>query len=181
MRFESGKAALLYHDMGRKFILQLKRSDRSALLPLALSWMQRAGAELIEKADILLPVPQHWRRRLELPNHLPALLATHIGHNSMRPVSRALLYQRYHTHNMHDLDRQQREEQVADKYGISRRGALLLHGQRVLLIDDVLTTGATLNSCAEAVYSAGARRVDVLVLGITPLRRGAAGNSIKPP
>ena len=164
--WDRGAAALVYAGAGRRLVLALKHGDRlDTIGPLA-GWMAAAGRELLSEADLVAPVPLHWRRLLRRRYNQSAELARRVGRLAARPVVPDLLVRRRATPPQ-EGGRDARAANQAGAFALARRHANGTHavaGRRVLLIDDVLTTGATLSGCAEALRAAGAAGVDVLAL-----------------
>lgn len=159
--WDRGAAALLYGGAGRSMVLALKHGDRlDTVGPLA-AWMMTAGRGLLAEADVVAPVPLHWRRLLLRRYNQSAELARRIGRLAGRPVVPDLLVRRRATPPQ-EGGRAARAANQADAFALARRRSVA--GRRVLLVDDVLTTGATLSGCAEALRAGGAAAVDVLVL-----------------
>lgn len=159
--WDRGAAALLYGGAGRRMVLALKHGDRlDTARPLA-GWMAAAGRELVAEADLIAPVPLHWRRLAKRRYNQSAELARPIARAAGRPLVADLLFRRRATAPQSG-GRAARAENQAEAFALSPRRSVA--GRRVLLVDDVLTTGATLSGCAEALRAAGAAGVDVLVL-----------------
>jgi ComF family protein len=154
-RFEDGPVRALIH--------RLKYGDRMELAkPLGL-WMARAGAELLAEADLLVPVPLHRRRLIWRQFNQAHALAEIIGRASGRRVDPFALARVKRTAPQVGLTRSQRADNVQGAFKVPEAGSLAVSGRKVLLIDDVLTSGATLNAAARALLRGGAARVDVLV------------------
>jgi ComF family protein len=154
-RFEEGPARTLVH--------RLKYSDRMELAkPLGL-WMARAGHEILAEADLLVPVPLHRRRliwrRFNQANALAASVARACG----KKVDPFALVRVKPTTPQVGLSRAQRATNVQGAFSVPQEARLAVEGRAIVLVDDVMTTGATLNAAARALLRAGARRVDVLV------------------
>ena len=164
--WQRGKAVFRYEGTGRKLVLGLKHGDRLDRVPMLARLAIRAGGELVREPGIVLPVPLHWRRRLKRRANQAAELGRAIVHRcpelSFEP--RALLRTR-NTGSQDGKDRAARDQNVSLAF-VAGRGAANLAGQRVLLIDDVLTTGATLNEATRMCLELGASSVDVLVLAL---------------
>jgi ComF family protein len=126
-------------------------------------WMARAGAELLAEADLLVPVPLH-RRRLALRRfNQAAALADAVSQACGVPVEALALERVKPTHPQVGLSRPQRAANVQGAFKVSAAGRLRIEGRAVVLVDDVLTSGATINAASRALLRAGAGRVDVLV------------------
>lgn len=160
--YARARSVLAYDDASRPLLLGFKHGDRThAAKPFGL-WLARAGAELLADADLLAPVPLHrWRLFLRRYNQA-ALLAREAGRASGVAVAPDLLVRRRRTRSQGGLDRGGRQRNVAGAFALRRAGSVV--GKRVVLVDDVLTTGATVGECARVLRRAGAARVDVLTL-----------------
>jgi ComF family protein len=154
-RFEDGPARQLVH--------RLKYQDRMEIADAMGAWMARAGHELLTDADCLIPVPLHRRRLLWRQFNQAQALADAIGRRSGKVVEPFLLKRVKRTKPQIGLTRAQRADNVQGAFAVSDAAKPILAGRRVLLIDDVLTTGATINAAARALLRGGADRVDVLV------------------
>jgi ComF family protein len=161
--YARARAAVRYDDVARTLVHALKYQDRTDLAPAMGRWMARAGRELLEEADALVPVPLHWQRSWSRRYNQSGALARSIERQSgVRLVSEALRRVRP-TAQQIGLSRSQRASNVqgAFKVAVDRRAEIA--GRRVILIDDVLTSGATVDACARALLRARAASVDVLV------------------
>ena len=152
-RFEDGPARTLAH--------RLKYSDRGELAPPIARWMARAGADLLADADLLAPIPLHplrlWRRRF----NQAALLAREISRQSGKPRDLGALLRVKATQSQVGLSRAQRADNVQGAFRVAEGAAV--RARKIVLVDDVLTSGATVNAASRALLRAGAARVDVLV------------------
>jgi ComF family protein len=164
--FRSARAVFTYKDEGRDLVLQLKHADRTDLAMHLSRWMNRDGAQLIAAADIIVPVPMHWTRLWLRTYNQAALLARALGTLAGKPVAADALARRRRTPSQGPLGREARRRNVAGAF-IAKRPAAV-EGKSVLLVDDVLTTGATADACARALLRAGAAAVDVLCLARVP-------------
>jgi ComF family protein len=157
------RAAVRYGDVARDLVHRLKYGDR---LDLAISmgrWMARAGRELLDDADALVPVPLHWRRLWGRRFNQAAALAKAAAADSGVPVLTGALRRMRATSQQVGLSRSARAMNVQGAFAVTEDGKATIHGKRLVLVDDVLTSGATVDACARALLRAGARNVDVLV------------------
>ena len=163
-RFHRARAALAYDDKSRRLILPFKHGDRTDLARACGAWMARAGAELLAEADLVAPVPLHWRRLFTRRYNQAQLLAARVAeHAGVRHVP-DLLRRRRWTGSQAGLKAKERRRNVRLAFDVHPRWMGKLDGSRVLLVDDVLTTGATVDACVRVLERAGARHVDVLTL-----------------
>ncbi len=162
--WDSGAAAMLYSGAGRRMVLQLKHGDRLDTVPRLAAWMAGAGSDLVARADVIAPVPLHWRRLIRRRYNQSAELGRALGRISGRPMVADLLVRRRMTTPQEGMTRTARAANQEGAFGVNPRHAGRVAGRSVLLIDDVLTSGATLSNCADTLRAAGAARIDVLVL-----------------
>lgn len=162
--WDRGAAAVIYAGAGRRAILALKHGDRlDTVGPLA-GWMAAAGRELLAECDLIAPTPLHWRRVVMRRYNQSAELAKRLSRLSGKPVAVDLLRRLRATVPQEGMTRRERAENQEGAYGIAPRWRGRVAGRNVMLVDDVLTSGATFSACAEALRAAGAARVDVLAL-----------------
>ncbi len=162
--FDHARAAVVYNDASRKLILGFKYGDRLHALQTFTPWLLRCGAELIAQSDVIVPVPLH-RRRLWLRRfNQSALLAHGLAKATGLPCLPAGLQRLRHTPPQKGLTREQRRRNVANVFQVTPHQQNKIAGKRVLLMDDVFTSGATLNACARVLRDNGATAVNVLTL-----------------
>jgi ComF family protein len=172
--FNRARSVMLYDASSRRLVLALKHGDRLDPAPVYAGWMHRAGRELLEQADFVAPVPLHWRRLIARRYNQSALLADHVSRLAERLFVPDLLVRIRATPSQGAMNRKDRARNVRGAFAVSSRYATALQGRNVVLIDDVLTTGATVEGCAQALLRAGAARVDVLTLARVALADRAA-------
>jgi ComF family protein len=162
--FARARAVLVYDDASRRLILGFKHADRTEAAPAFGRWLARAGAPLLADADLVAPVPLHRWRLFRRRYNQAALLAHAVGRVAQRPVVADLIVRRRATPTQGGRGRRGRVRNVSGAFALAPRRAAQARGRRVLLIDDVHTTGATLAECARVLLRAGAAAVDVLTL-----------------
>jgi ComF family protein len=163
--FARARAALRYDEESRGLILAFKHGDRLHLAPALGAWMRRAGAQLIAEADIVVPVPLHWTRLFARRYNQAAVLAHALAGAGGPPVGADWLTRRRRTPSQGKRNAAARRRNVAGAFGL--RPGRSVAGKRILLVDDVFTTGATVAECARVLRRAGAAEVDVLTLART--------------
>jgi ComF family protein len=161
--YQRARAAVRYDDVARALVHAFKYGDRLDLAPLMGRWMARAGHELIAEADALVPVPLHWRRLWTRRFNQSAALAEAIARASGVAVAHAPLRRVKATAQQVGLSRAERATNVQGAFRVAPAAKGEVAGRRLIVIDDVLTSGATADACARALLRAGAAQVDVLV------------------
>ena len=166
--FAAARAALRYDAGAQRLVLPFKHGDRTELAGPLARHMARAGAALLARADVLAPVPLHWRRLLARRYNQAALLSARLARLAGKPHVPDLLRRARPTPPLGDLGASARAAVLADAFTLSRRAAARIAGRRVLLVDDVMTSGATAEACARLLLAAGAAAVDVLAAARVP-------------
>jgi len=166
--WRQARAALLYDEAAKSLILPLKHDDRGDLVAVLGLHMHRAGAALLARADMLVPVPLHRRRLLHRRFNQAAILAREVGRRAHLPVLADGLQRPHATGALGFSSARERAEALREAIVVRPDRRDRIAGQRVLLIDDVLTSGATARACAHALLDAGATNVDVLVASRVP-------------
>jgi ComF family protein len=162
--FDRARAVFRYDDGSRDLILGFKHADETHAAPAYGRWLARAGAELLAEADLIAPVPLHRWRLLMRRYNQSALLAIAAARNAEGRLAVDLLQRRRHTPRQGRLSPPARRRNVQGAFALRPRWKEAVPGKRVLLVDDVLTTGATVEECARVLRRHGAAGVDVLTL-----------------
>ncbi len=162
--WQRGRAALVYDDVSRRLVLDLKRSGRRDGLGAMASWMLQAGQELVDQSDLIVPVPLHYTRLAARGFNQSVWLAQAMAARTGSSLSVDALVRRRRTPSQAGLSARARRRNVAGAFRVRHSRIRQVAGRRILLVDDVLTTGATLSACCRALKKAGAAAVDVLVL-----------------
>ena len=162
--WDRGRSVLAYSGIGRKLVLSLKHGDRTDLAQPAARWMARAATPLLRDDTLLIPVPLHLIRLLRRRYNQSAALVNVLGKQIGREVCADALLRNKNTKPLDGHSRDARFAALADAIQANPKRKNVIKGRSVLLIDDVMTSGATLAASAEACYSAGAASVNVLTL-----------------
>jgi ComF family protein len=160
--FARARAACVYNEASKGLILAYKHADRLDLTPILTAFISRSASDILSEADAILPVPLH-------PGRLFAR-----RYNQSAELARSLAKRFGKTYLSHDLQRFRatkpqgsglnRHDNVKAAFRVSTRGQSPIKGKRLVLIDDVMTSGATLEACSKALLAAGALQVDVAVI-----------------
>ena len=161
--YQRARAAVRYDDVARSLVHALKYQDRTDLAPTMGRWMARAGRELLDGADMLIPVPLHWRRAWRRRYNQSGALAKEMERQSGVKVRAELLRRVRPTEQQIGLSRAQRATNVQGAFQVPVDHQSEVRDRRIVLVDDVLTSGATSDACARALLRAKAAQVDVLV------------------
>lgn len=161
--FQRARAAVSYEGGARTLTHRLKYGDRTELARLMARMMMRAGRELLPDADLIVPVPLHFGRLWGRRFNQAAALSAELSRLSGVACDPMVLQRRKPTRPQVGLSRSERAGNLQGAFRVAHFRGATVEGRRILLIDDVLTTGATANACARTLLRAGARDVDVLV------------------
>lgn len=162
--FDRARAVFRYDDNSRHLIIGFKHSDRTHGAPAFGKWMARAGAALLAEADLIAPVPLHWTRLFGRRYNQAALLAQAVARETAVPMILDLLIRKRRTPMQVRFNVGERHRNMRGAFAVDPRYVVRVTGRRVLLFDDVFTTGATVGACASTLRKAGAAAVDVLAL-----------------
>ena len=162
--FSRARAALCYDAASRPLVLAFKHGDGTHAAPAFARWMAQAAGDLLREADLVVPVPLHRWRLFRRRYNQSALLARALAQAAGKPVFARLLVRRRPTPSQGGLSRSGRLANVRGAFAVSPQHRDRLRDRAILLVDDVLTTGATVGECARVLRRAGAARVDVVTL-----------------
>ncbi len=162
------RAALRYDEHAKHILLPFKHADRPELAAALAPMMARAGSALLRRADLIVPVPLHRRRLFARRYNQAALLAQALARVSGVPAAPDLLRRVRATAPLGELGAEERAAAVAQVFALRANRGALLQGKRVLLVDDVMTSGATASACTAVLLAHGAAAVDVLVAARVP-------------
>lgn len=162
--YDRARAVFVYNDASRPLVTGFKYGDRTDRAPSFGRWLARAGGELLCDADVLVPVPLHWKRLFLRRFNQSALLAQAIHRESLVPVLLDGLERRRPTEQQVGLSHAKRRRNVRGAFQVPDKRLPQISGRNIVLIDDVVTSGATVEACTKALKKAGAARVDVLAL-----------------
>jgi len=162
--YTRARAVMAYDDASRKLVSRFKYGDRMESAPVFARWMARAGAELLVEADLIVPVPLHLSRLRQRRFNQAAEIARRLAELSDVPCALRVLERAKATRAQVGLSREGRRRNVAGAFRVAEAREGEIAGRHVVLIDDVITTGATANGCTRALLKAGAASVSVLAL-----------------
>lgn len=159
-----GRSALVYDEASRDLILGFKHGDQMQSVVSFVPWFKRAGAELLEQTDILVPVPLHRWRLLRRRYNQAALMAQALGKAVGKPCLPDILQRVRATPIQGYMRPRERQKNVKNAFRLYPRHTEKIVGKNILLIDDVYTTGSTVSECVKTLLAGGAGHVDVLTL-----------------
>ncbi|MAK62988.1 MAG: amidophosphoribosyltransferase [Ponticaulis sp.] len=162
--WHQARAPFVYDDISSNMVLALKRGGRRSGLKLYARYIYEMAREQIDTADVLIPVPIHYRRLASRGYNQAGWLATALGQLTSTPVAHRLIRRKKPTKSQGHLTARQRKQNVAGAFVLTESGYTRLQGQRIVIVDDVLTSGATLNACARTLSQAKPANIDVVTL-----------------
>lgn len=162
--FDQSRSAVIYNDASRKLILGFKYGDKLHSLHTFIPWLLRSGQGLLPSADFIIPVPLHSKRLRSRKFNQSALLAQALAKKTAKIYLPWSLLRIRHTTPQNGLSAKARDKNVRGAFMVPPHQAGQLRDKTVILIDDVHTSGATLNECARVLKAAGVKTVNVLTL-----------------
>ncbi len=160
--YDIARSVFIYDAFSRHAILKLKNADRIDLRHFFVNYMIIAGKDIIDKCDIVVPVPLHWRRRLKRKYNQAAVIAELLARKTNKLYSPTILFRNRYTPSQGRKKRNERKRNVGDAFSVNK--SKNIKDLSILLIDDVLTTGATAEACAKILKKSGAKAVYVLTI-----------------
>ena len=160
--FDHARSAVLYDPVARRIVSSLKFGDRPELAPWMANWMLRISRDLLTPDAMIVPVPLHRRRLLQRRYNQSAELARSIARHTKCRFNPDLLIRIRSTKQQVGLGANERERNVRGAFRVPTQHEIAVRGGHIVLIDDVYTTGATLQACARALRRKGAERIDCL-------------------
>ena len=168
--FGRARAAFVYDDASRKMVLAFKHADQTEWAGFFATMLMRAGQELIDDCDLIIPVPLSRKKLFSRRYNQSAEIARKLSKRSGKPFAYDLLsripVRGAKKASQGNLNRRARFENVRGVFKVPVKNASQLQGRSVLLVDDVLTTGATVRAASRALIKAGVKNVDVLTLAL---------------
>jgi ComF family protein len=158
------RAAIYYNEASKPLILRFKHGDALHIAPLFAEWLYQAGHELFQQAEYLAPIPLHWSRLIYRGYNQAALLSQKLSKKVKISHLPDLLERKRRTPSQGNLTPKEREKNVFNAFKLNKKYKQLIHNKHILLIDDVLTSGATARACAMVLKKSGAKQVDILTL-----------------
>jgi len=164
--WHQARSAVAYDDAAKPIVHALKYRDRHESASLMTRLMSRAGAQILAEADLVIPVPLHplrlWRRRF----NQAALIAQRLCVNRPEAFQPLVLRRMRSTRPQVGLDHEARRKNVRGAFVVEERNRIRIAGRRIVLVDDVMTTGATASACTLALQKAGAASIDILTFAL---------------
>lgn len=164
LHFHKARAALFYDDASRPMILSFKHGDQLHAAQCFRPWLLTAGRELLQDADIIAPVPLHPLRLLKRRYNQAALIANMLSKETSIPYVPDLLRRKRMTQSQGHKNKEQRRKNVRGAFVLNPKHTESIQDKTILIIDDVFTSGATVNECARILKKTGSQQVNVLTL-----------------
>ncbi len=162
--FFAARAAVAYDDGSRELILRFKHGDQTHVVHSFIPWLRRAGRDMLADADMLLPVPLHRGRLLRRRYNQSALIAAALARDTGLPWLPDALRRTKATAVQGKMNAHARHLNVKRAFAVSPQSVAQVAGRKIVLVDDVFTTGATVSECTKTLLAAGAAKVSVLTI-----------------
>jgi len=162
--YRKARSAFVYNKNSKRIVLRFKHADQTYYVDSLAEMMIRTGDKLLEEADIICPVPLHWQRLMRRKYNQSALLANAMAKMVDVIAIPDLLVRTRPTPTQGSLRRAERAKNVRGAFSLNSKFDPYIQGKTVVLIDDVMTTGATVEECVKVLLDYGVKHVDVLTL-----------------
>ncbi len=162
--FDSARAAMIYDDASRDLILGFKHGDKTFMAPSFIPWLIRAGGAMLEEADYLIPVPLHRTRLFVRRYNQAALIADELKKETKIQHLPMALKRIRATPSQGHLKTEERRKNVKKAFALNPKYEPTIKGKAIILIDDVYTTGATVQECCKVLKKSGVSHVHVLTI-----------------
>ncbi len=161
--FRFNRSAVKYNEHSKNLLLSFKFMDKTDNAPLLAKWLKQAGKDIFaEGVDIFIPIPLHYKRLLKRRYNQSALLAKELSRLTGIKTDYASVVRGRHTRPQVEFSGAARIKNIKGAFKIKHPERI--KGKRIVLIDDVMTTGSTLKECALVLKKAGAKSVDTLTV-----------------
>lgn len=162
--FTRARAAVYYNEISKPLILRFKHGDALHMTPLFTEWLYQAGQDLFEQAEYIAPIPLHWSRLVYRGYNQAAILSHKLSKKTKITHAPDLLKRKKRTPSQGTLTAKERDKNVSNAFKLNKKYDQFVRDKHILLIDDVLTSGATVQACAKVLKKSGAKQVDILTL-----------------
>lgn len=162
--FARARSALVYNDASRELVLGFKHGDQTHTVVTMVPWLRTAGADLWKEADLVVPVPLHPWRLLRRRYNQAALIGHAIAKDRKIPFLADALVRKRSTPTQGHLNAGERKKNVRKAFTVLSKRVPFIKDKTIILVDDVFTTGATVEECSKALVAAGAKQVFILTL-----------------
>lgn len=166
--WDQARSAVLYEGQARRIVMRFKHGDRPDIATPLAKWMAQAAQPMVTPDMVVAPVPLHWMRMMSRGFNQAALLSKPLAQSLGLTHLPDLLQRSRATRQLKQAKREERFTEVAGSIGLHPKRANQIKGREVLLVDDVMTSGATLETCTQVCLAAGAQRVCVITLARAP-------------
>jgi len=162
--YKRARAVLAYDDASRDLVLAFKHGDQTHLTVTLVAMLLKAGDEMLRGSDLIVPVPLHWMRMVKRRYNQAALLARSLARESGVSYRGDVMARVRSTPSQGHKSNKERHENVRGAFEVPVRKRSMVAGKKIVVIDDVHTTGATVEECARVLLDAGAVQVDILTV-----------------
>lgn len=162
--YDFGRSCVAYDSQSKDLILRFKHGDHTSLTPFFVKWLEQTGKDILPQIQFILPVPLHWTRLLKRRYNQAALLSKGLSKKTGIPYLPTTLKRIRATPPQGHLTKEERQKNVENSFKVVDKSVSIIKGHHVLLIDDVLTSGATIQACTKILKKAGVGKVSVLTL-----------------